>query len=260
MVTRPLIPEPLKACLYGRRRHARHRLDLRGTIRGPRGEVNARVVDISRGGMLLRIPQHHLAPPAPTGGLVAANFGPRFRVDLPSVGLGLTTSLVRLAWPVEDPHHLYVGCRFPRALDDVALHTLGLPLEDGPPDQAPLADSALLPLGKKVGETLRIQVQDPGADYRVPVVDGVISGAGNRTIAVEDDAMTLDAVASNLPGRRLAVLVYRRDDPLWTVRAQLVGARPLPRRGSEVVLLAESSPARMLTSFLAPRVELGGLA
>lgn len=255
------IPESLWTFLYGRRDHRRFRVDLEARLHGPCETVRAHVVDVSAGGLLLCVARVDLLPPRPRvrgGGLVGRNFGVAVRVELPEVDLDLEADVARLAWRPDDLDHVYAGCRFPRPLGERALQRLGIPRDAGSREAGGGAPSALLPLQTPDGEPFTVQVHEAGGDLVVPLFEGPLAGAGQQTLAARIPDAQLDGVATRLDGRTLAIHVSRGLEAVWTVTARILAIRPLPvpERGVEIVLLADSSPADFLTGCLERRDEV----
>jgi len=254
------VPEPLWTFLYGRRRHRRHDVDHAAVLHGPAGPLDARLVDVSSGGMLLCLERADLrtggTPSHPTG-LVDRNIGAWFRVDLPGSGLSLEASLARLAWRPGDDEHVYLGCRFPRTLDDDSLKRLGIEPETGTGETPGRSPSACLPLRAGDGQPFTVELYAIGEDLRVPLLQGALTGAGEQTLVAHARDAGLDESVSRLDGLTLVVEVRKGLESLWTVRARPLAVRPVapPDRGIEVVVLADSSPATLLTSGLTPQSE-----
>lgn len=248
----PTVPEPLWTFLYGRRRHARHDVRCEAVLHGPSLPLACRIADISSGGMLLHVRRSTLiAPKGQASGLVALNFGPSFRVDLLATDIHVEAALARLAWRPDDDDHVYAGCRFLHLLDGRTLRRLGIEPEADPGDATRPA-STCMPLGAGDGEAFRVVLGETGGDARQPLFEGSLLGAGRNTLAVHLPDAELDAVASALDDRDLVVAVHRGLAPMWTVRARPMMVRPLPEPdpGVEVVVLADSTPAALLTADL----------
>ena len=252
----PTVPEPLWTFLYGRRQHRRHDVSCDAVLHGPADPLACHIVDISGGGMLLHVDRATLAAPADDrrGGLVARNFGPGFRVELLATDILVDAALARLAWRPGDEGHVYAGCRFPRTLDDRTLRRLGIEPELGPGETTGRNASTCMPLRAGDGERFTVFLHEIGGDQRAALYRGPLVGAGRNTLAAHLAEADLDDVATAIDDRDLVISVHKGLEPMWTVRARPMAARPLPEpdRGVEVVLLADSSPAVLLTSCLLP--------
>jgi hypothetical protein len=212
------------------------------------------VVDVSGGGMLVHVARSTLTAAARgrRGGLVAQNFGQEFRVELLETDISIEAALARLAWRPGDDGHVYAGCRFPRPLNDTTLRRLGIEPELGPDEPTGRPASSCLPLRAGDRDPLTIELHEAREDTRVPLYRGPLVGAGRNTLAIHFLDADLDAVATAIDDRDLTISVHKGLEPMWTVRVSPLAVRPLPEpdRGVEVVLLADSSPATLLTSRL----------
>lgn len=253
MVPPPTVPPPLWTFLYGRRQHRRHDLACEAVLHGPAGPLACHIADVSAGGMLLHLARATLTTDADaTRGLVSRNFGLTFRVDLLATDISVGAALARLAWRPGDEDHVYAGCRFPRPLDERTLSRLGIEPELGANETTGRPASTCLPLGTTSKSGFNVSLHEVGADPRVPLHRGTLVGAGRNTLAANLEDTYLDAVATSIDGRELVIAVTRGLEPMWTVRSRAMAARPLQEGGVEIVLLADSAPAELLTAELVP--------
>ena len=254
MVPPPTIPEPLWTTLYGRRRHRRHDVRCAAVLHGPTHPIACHLVDVSGGGMLVYVARSTLDPAGAgrSGGLVDRNFGRDFRVELLETDISIEAALARLAWRPGDDDHLYAGCRFPRTLNDRTLRRLGIEPERGPDETTSCPAACCMPLRAGLDDPLTVELHEAREDLRVPLYRGPLVGAGRNTLATHFPDADLDAVATAIDGRDLSIAVHRGLEPMWSVRVAPLAVRPLrePDHGVEVVLLADSSPATLLTSRL----------
>ena len=254
MVPPPTIPEPLWTFLYGRRQHRRHGVSCEAVLHGPVHPLACHIVDVSGGGMLIHVARSALSAAASgvRGGLVERNFGQAFRLELLEADIAVEAALARLAWRPGDDDHIYAGCRFPRTLDDRTLQRLGIEPELGPDESTGRPAATCMPLRADDGSPFTVVLHEAGEDQRVALYTGPLIAAGRNTLAAKFEDAGLDAVATAIDARNLVIAVHQGLDPMWTVRVQPMAVRPLPEpeRGVEVVLLADSSPASLLTSRL----------
>lgn len=245
--------DPLRAFLWGKRAAIRHPLALALEVHGAQHPVRAISMDVSAGGLLLRVPVADLQPDDMTDVdpfvLAETHFrGPcvaRFKRHRLKVHL----ELVRLDYRPDEREHLYVGFRFSRPLMEKQLKKLGLdPSSCGA--EAHGLPSDLVEL-RAAGDPVVGRLVASGVDQ---VLEGGILGLNKRGLCLRLDEADIAAVASTLHGRELRIDVLEGDEVQWTshARLQTLGLLDDAPNAVELGLVLETAPSRALRKHFRP--------
>jgi hypothetical protein len=219
-----------------RRSFERHALSIEASICGPDGQVRARTVDLSAGGVLLRVePADALG--ADIAHFVERVFGEAVKVRFSAGSFAARARIVRVERRPSEPESVFLGCRFALNLHAMQLRRLGLePSECGCGHQLERAQSSILPL--ETDDSSRVVVHPRGED--AAVCDGRLVGLGGLVLTAEVHAGERDHLVSSLDGRDLSVHVKHEEESV------------------EVALLAASAPGPEVTSRFSNRLPLAG--
>jgi hypothetical protein len=115
--------DALRAFFSGKRRSDRRPVRLRVDLHGDGKRVVGRSVDVSEGGVLVRIPDDEASPPPPmpamleTLKLLEEHFQKGVVLGFPSIGIRVPVTPIRLASQPDDAPGFLLGFRFDRALE-----------------------------------------------------------------------------------------------------------------------------------------------
>ena len=230
-----------------RRRHPRIPVDIPVRFNSPRGEVPARAVNVSAGGVLLALADADLAdtPPIAERSLAFAvaqkSFGAHLEVWFLGKGVTSRSRLVRVVCPPDEGRVVYLGMQFREALTAMQFDRLGLK-----PEAAALPEALPTPNRGTTGLTLHVGGTHPPREMR-------LLDAGQHLLSGFVPAGDGCELAGALGGRRLAVQVLEAGGVVHSDRACLlsvsVTAPPVP--GVAVELLCDSDPRVVLGARLA---------
>ena len=217
-------PDALRAFLWGKRGSRRHPLALDVEVQAAFGDLQAMSIDVSGGGVLLRVPVAALAPDAAADGdvdpylLVQTHFRGPCVARFPKCGVKAHIEAVRLDLRADEPDFLYVGCKFSRPLDAKQLRRFGLGAEECAAEIHALP-SELMPL-HAANDPCVARLFVVGGPNR-PVFEGRVLAIGEGTLCmrVEGDHATLAAVG--LGAKRLRIEVLAGDKVAWDASAWL---------------------------------------
>jgi len=246
-----VLADPLRVFLSGKRSAKRHMVQVPVTLGGARGSLPALTVDVSAGGVLLKIADHALAR-QPRGfdviALVDSHLGGGFDVVFAADQIVLEAEVVRLAIPPGEPDSLYVGARWTHPPSAEQLAALGIDerhLSRG----IPLDD---LPYEPRAHQATSALVTDALATGGGPCFAGTVMGLGPRALAVCVVGADPVDVGARLDGRTLAVSVLRHGRAVWLCSGQLVTVRYVDVAGGGLelgLLLASRAPLRVRHRF-----------
>ena len=244
----PTEPDALRAFLWGKRQSRRHAathdVRIQGSIRG----FKALSLDLSAGGVLLRVPIHALAPDAAEDGdvdpflLVQTHLHGPIMAHFKSRRVKTHLELVRLDFRAEEPEFLFLGCRFSRPLDPKQLRRFGLTPRDVRPELHCLP-SEMVPL--RAADDPVVCRLAGGVRGERNLFEGRVLGLGKKTMCVRIDGASVDRVAAQLRGQSFHVGLLDGDKVTWRTGAQLQTIGFLEEDGVlELGLLIEKPPRR----------------
>jgi hypothetical protein len=246
-----VLADPLRVFLSGKRSAKRHALEVPVTLGGAQGSLAAHTVDLSAGGVLLRIADPALGP-EPRGfdviSRVDSHLGGGFDVVFPADQIVLEAEVVRLAIPPGEPDSLYVGARWCHPPTTEQLAALGIDerhLSRG----MPLDD---LPYEPRAHQATSVLVTDALSGAAGPCFAGTVVGLGPRALSLCVVGADPIDVGARLDGRALAVSVLRHGRAVWLCSAQLVTVRYVDVAGGGLELglfLAARPPLRVRSRF-----------
>lgn len=247
--------DPLRAFLWGKRAAIRHALALAMEVQGTQCPVRAISLDLSAGGVLLRVPVASLTPDGEDGAevdpfvLAETHFrGPcvaRFKRHRLKVHL----ELVRLDYRPDEREHLFLGFRFSRPLAERQLRKLGLdPATCGA--EAHGLPSDLVEL-RAADDPIVGRLTAAGDDHPI---EGGILGLSKRGLCLRLDDADVASVARRLHGRDLRVDVLDGDEVQWTshARLQTIGLLDDAPDAVELGLVLDTAPSRALRKHFRP--------
>lgn len=228
--------DPLRAFLSGKRRSERHPVLFRVALSGGGQAVHGRTVDVSAGGVLIRVPDEEVGasgPPPPLLdllGLVEKHLQGEIEIAFPEISVRVPGTLVRMTVPPGEGGYFLLGCRFARPLAPAERERL-LPAETAAA-RGPLA------LAPRPGATVQALVFVERPDLAGPLA-GLVVGVESGRFDVRFDsaaASTAGAAESLLGDRTARVRLLEGGALLWEGAARILHARPVtaPARGVDV--------------------------
>ena len=248
--------DPLRALLSGKRAHPRLLLRLPVLARCKRGEYEGSTVDISEGGVLMRMDRAALmkAIKGEVGNLIEwmhEEFDGGFDLVFPSHGVVVETTMLRLGTRSGEEDGLFLGCSFANPLTPEQQRRLGMTnevsIERAPTRLHDVLEG--LSLLTRPGVYLQVLLfTDDGGTTAGPRYIGHVRGLGERMFAADLPARSDGDVHARLGDHPLTMRFVHGGQTIWSVRAQLVAAEFKDRDGGMVAvgLLSEKNPPRFL--------------
>ena len=247
------VDDPLKAFLSGKRRSERRASAVPLELRGPHGRFAATVLDLSEGGVLVRIDDEAFVDAGPAGflELVERHFQKGFEAWFTKEGLGIPAEVVRMMVDPDEGGHVRLGCRFQRELTpgETARLLLGdwEALTPVGPGGAKVHEP--LPLAPRPGVLAFLLVYDDGAEVVGPRYTARVVGLSDHALAgrIEGPGVMEPAtVASRLGAGAIRFRLLVAGAVLWESAGRLVSALPSlePSPGVEVRIECPEPPPK----------------
>jgi hypothetical protein len=248
-------PDPLRAFLWGKRQSRRHALVLDVALEGTLGAIPAMSLDVSAGGVLLRVPTDALNPRAASDGdvdpfmLVQTHLRGACRARFEKCDVKAHVEVVRLDLRPTEPEFLYVGCRFSRALDEEQLRRFALDPKQCAPELHALP-SDMMPWRARGDACIGALY----ADDDQPCFEGEVLGIGPSTLCLRLQDASEASTAANLGARELRLEVFEGDRVDWETGARLstIGFPNDGRAGLELGLVVNGTPGKALRRRFRP--------
>jgi hypothetical protein len=206
----------LRAFFTGKRRSDPRPVRLRVDLHGNGKRVTGRSVDVSEGGVLVRLPDDEASPPQTmpamleTLKLLEEHFQKGVVIGFPSVGIRVPVTPIRLASQPDDAPGFLLGFRFDRALEPDEVAKL-LPASSAP--RGPLGNVV------KDGAALQALVFVESPQVLGPVLAGRVWAQEGSTVdvRVEPSAAAPDTSATSglLRDRPARLRVVEAGKALW---------------------------------------------
>ncbi len=246
--------DPLRALLSGKRAHPRLLLKLPVLARCKRGEYTGVTVDVSEGGVLMRVDREALmkAMDDDAANLIEwmhEEFDGGFDLVFPDHGVVTETRMLRLGTRSGEEDGLFLGCSFATSLTPEQQRRLGMSSEMAIQRAPTRVHDVLDGLSLLTRPNLYLQVlvfADDAGTTAGPRYIGRVRGLGERMIAADLPARSDGDVHARLGEHPLSLRFVHAGQAVWTTRAQLVAAEFKDREGGMVAvgLLSEKNPPR----------------
>lgn len=263
MTQAPPKTDPLRAFLSGKRLAPRILVDVPVRLVVGTLGIEARAVDASEGGALVAVSGRALGAAGLDGGMALMSLHERlaqgFDLVVPVLGIERRSHPVRIATRSGDDDHLYVGCRFERALSVPEQQGLGL-LGDAEtrctPEWTEPVLLGALPLTVPANHPVYVLARSEGGPILGPRFAGRLLGVGGSAFAVELHVPRERGIFELLGRDEVRCEVRDRTGVLWDVAARPAAVRLGSRTPGhlEIGLQSEATPPLALRALLIARV------
>src|SRR5262245_6580866 len=248
--------DAMRAFFSGKRKTDRKAVRHKVEVHGKGNRVVGRTVDVSEGGVLVRIMDEASGTPQPRSSMLAtmksleAHFQTGVVLGFPALAIRIPVTPIRLSDPPSDDEGFLLGFKFDRALEPEEAAKLL------PPTSAPVGP---LPFVPKPGVTFDALAFAEGLASTEPVLCGRVVGMDGSMLDVRATdpaaAASPEAAASLVRDRQVRLQVIEGDVTVWTGPVHLLAASKAPGAAGGVELrfeTAESFPVPFALRF-APR-------
>ena len=238
-------PQEAWAFLWGKRRWRRQPTSLSAQCGLKAHSITARAVNVSAGGVLLRIPAAEVEAVIPAGESASVFalyefFARTFAVRLGAEDRDREVEGVRIDWHPDEPGTIYVGCRLAETLTEEDIEALGLEARIRFPEAGSSVRPAdEMPWQARPDTSPRLRTR---SSAREAWRDGTLRAMDGRSVAFTVKGAEPTGLVAELAHEPLHVRVCRGDLVVWDTTAWLLSVRLAEDGGLEVIVRTDAKP------------------